>query len=56
MAEYLPITESLGNLEGICPDCDAMIHRRASKRDWLAIGGNWASSLRRQSDKYFKKQ
>ena len=31
MAEYLPITESLGNLEGICPDCDAMIHRRASK-------------------------
>ena len=30
MADYLPITERLGNLEGICPDCGAMIYRRAS--------------------------
>lgn len=30
MADYLPITERMGNLEGICPDCGAMIYRRAS--------------------------
>jgi hypothetical protein len=30
MADYLPITERLGNLEGICPDCGSMIYRRAS--------------------------
>src|SRR5208283_1015117 len=28
MADYLPTNESLGNLEGICPDCGAMIYRR----------------------------
>src|SRR5271165_281758 len=31
MAEYQPITASLGNLIGICPDCDSMIYRRASR-------------------------
>jgi hypothetical protein len=30
IAEYQPITETLGNLEGICPDCQGMIYRRAS--------------------------
>ncbi len=29
MADYQPITVTLGNLIGICPDCDAMIYRRA---------------------------
>jgi hypothetical protein len=40
MAEYQPITESLGNLEGICPDCDGMIYRRASKAKLPEIRGN----------------
>lgn len=31
MAEYQPTTASLGNLTGICPDCEGMIYRRASK-------------------------
>ena len=30
MAEYQPITATLGNLMGICPDCEGMIFRRAS--------------------------
>ena len=30
MADYQPITASLGNLIGICPDCEGMIYRRAS--------------------------
>ena len=40
MADYLPITESLGNLEGICPDCSAMIYRRASQAKLREIQGN----------------
>ena len=30
MAEYQPNTATLGNLMGICPDCEGMIFRRAS--------------------------
>ena len=30
MAEFMSITSTLGNLAGICPDCDTMIHRRVS--------------------------
>jgi hypothetical protein len=30
MADYQPLTATLGNLAGICPDCDAMIYRRVS--------------------------
>ena len=31
MADYLPISETVGNLQGICPDCETFIHRRISK-------------------------
>ncbi len=31
MAEYQPITQTLGNLIGICPDCESMIYRRVSR-------------------------
>jgi hypothetical protein len=37
MAEYQPITDSLGSLIGICPDCDGMIYRRASMAKLPAI-------------------
>lgn len=30
IAEYQQITATLGNLVGICPDCDGMIYRRTS--------------------------
>ena len=30
MADYQPITGSLGNLIGICPNCELMIYRRVS--------------------------
>ena len=30
MAEYIPVTESLGNLIAICPDCEAFMNRRVS--------------------------
>ena len=30
MAEYQPVTEKLGNLIAICPDCDSIMNRRVS--------------------------
>lgn len=30
MAEYKPITDTQGNLVAICPDCDAIMNRRAN--------------------------
>jgi Helix-turn-helix domain len=31
MAEYQPTTATLGNLIGICPDCEGMIYKRTSR-------------------------
>jgi len=40
LVDYLPITVSQGNLSGICPNCDAMIYRRASLAKLPEIQGN----------------
>lgn len=37
MAEYQPATAILGDLIGICPDCDGIMHRRTSRVKLLAI-------------------
>ena len=39
MADYEPITTSLGSLMGICPDCGGMIYRRASRARLPQIQG-----------------
>ena len=39
MAEYQPMTATMGNLMGICPDCDGMIFRRASLAKLAQIRG-----------------
>ncbi len=40
MAEYQQMTETLGNLIGICPDCEGMIYRRASQTKLPMILGD----------------
>ena len=40
MAEYQPVTEKFGNLEAICPDCDSIMNRRASRAKLAEIQGN----------------
>lgn len=40
MAEFQPTTATLGNLIGICPDCEGMVYRRASRAKLAEIGGN----------------
>jgi hypothetical protein len=39
MVDYQPTTESLGNLFGICPDCEAGMNRRTSLAQLEQIGG-----------------
>jgi len=39
MADYTPITETFGKLEGICPDCGGMIYQRACKTKLAEIRG-----------------
>jgi MerR HTH family regulatory protein len=40
MAEYVPVTEGRGNLRGICPTCDRLIHRMVSRAQVEAVRGN----------------
>ena len=55
MAEYQPVTATIGNLMGICPDCDGMIFRRASLVKLARIQGNlaitFAEAQRQVSDR-----
>ena len=54
MAEYQAVTTGLGNLIGICPDCEAIIYRRASRTKLPEIQGNldisFSEAERRVSD------
>jgi len=40
MADYLPTTDTLGSLCGICPDCDLMMYRRVSLAKLHAVRGD----------------
>jgi hypothetical protein len=48
MADYEPVTDKVGNLKGICPDCEGMIFRRASLAKLPQIRGKLTSA---RSDK-----
>jgi hypothetical protein len=39
MADYLPLTATVGNLRGMCPECEALIHRRVSRAKLDALRG-----------------
>jgi len=39
MAEYVPLTETRGNLRGICPTCGRLIHRVVSRDKIEAVRG-----------------
>jgi hypothetical protein len=40
MVEFVPVTDATGNLRGICPNCDRLIHRRVNQAKIKAIQGN----------------
>jgi hypothetical protein len=39
IAEYVPLTDARGNLRGICPACDRLIHRVVSRASLRTVGG-----------------
>lgn len=40
MVDYIPFTPAVGNLTGICPDCDGLIYRCVALAKIDAIRGN----------------
>jgi len=38
MADYLPVTDSSGNLRALCPDCGTFMHRRAALAKLSQVG------------------
>ena len=38
MAEYQPLTATLGNLVGICPSCESMMYRRVNLAKLVQVG------------------
>ena len=45
MADYQKLTETQGNLLGICPTCDSMIYRRVNLEKLDAVKGNLEVNL-----------
>ena len=39
MADYLPVTEKVGNLAAICPDCESIMHRCVSMAKLGEVSG-----------------
>jgi hypothetical protein len=39
MADYIPLTDTRGNLRGICPTCGRLIHRVVSRAQIEAVRG-----------------
>ncbi len=39
MADYLPVTETIGNLEAICPHCNCIINRRVNLANLELVRG-----------------
>jgi hypothetical protein len=46
MVDYLPRTGTTGDLQGICPDCDAMLYRRTSFAAMATVRGNLDVTIR----------
>lgn len=40
MAEYQPLTTTLGNLVGICPSCNSMVYRRVNLAKLTQVAAN----------------
>jgi hypothetical protein len=40
MADYIPLSGTSGNLQGLCPSCGSLIHRRVSLAHLAAIRGD----------------
>ena len=41
MVDFVPTSETTGNLQGLCPDCGRLINRRTSLNRLKSISPNW---------------
>ncbi len=46
MVDYVPFSATIGNLQGICPDCDAIINRRVALAKIAAVRANLEITFR----------
>ena len=51
MADCLPVTQVIGNLEAICPDCGSMMYRRVSLAKLPLVQGRLVITFRKHCDK-----
>jgi hypothetical protein len=54
MAEYQPISGSVGNLVGICPSCDGMVYRRVNLKRLHEARGKLDVALREDGSRISK--
>lgn len=41
MVDYATSSADLGNLTGLCPDCETIMNKRHHWRNWTVSKGNW---------------
>jgi excisionase family DNA binding protein len=51
MVDYFPRTDTSGNLQGICPDCDSMLNRGAKLADLEAICADLDVTIRERAER-----
>lgn len=49
VVDYMPITATSGNLRGICPTCDTLMHKRISLEKWAAMSVPSAADMEASS-------
>jgi hypothetical protein len=51
MADYIPLTATTGNLQGICPDCESMLNRIVSRAKLDAVKGVLAVTFKQADER-----
>jgi hypothetical protein len=50
IADFVPLNETIGDLQGLCPDCDRLMHRRVIRAELGAIAGSLEVDVRMQDN------
>ena len=48
IADFVPLNETMGDLQGLRPDCDWLMHRRVARAELGAIAGSLEVDVRMQ--------
>jgi hypothetical protein len=50
IADFVPLTETNGDLQGLCPDCERLMHRRVNRTNLQVIAGDLEVEVRMRND------